>query len=124
MTGRNSDTTTLILTALGAAIAGAAIGVAAMKYTEKSSSKEKLKYHVPQRQHSLVLMQEESEGGTQMLLPHNHEEKMRRRIAARALVEEDNFHPRDSVTVRVPATSANMGPGCKCWMYSCFCYIY
>ena len=51
-------------------------------------------------------------GQTSILFPHNHEEKMRRTIAARALVEEDNFHPRDSVTVRVPATSANMGPGC------------
>ena len=53
-------------------------------------------------------------GQTSILFPHNHEEKMRRTIAARALVEEDNFHPRDSVTVRVPATSANMGPGCTC----------
>mmetsp|Transcript_52234 Transcript_52234/g.62913 ORF Transcript_52234/g.62913 Transcript_52234/m.62913 type:complete len:424 (-) Transcript_52234:59-1330(-) len=49
-----------------------------------------------------------------VLLPHNHEEKMRRRIAARVSVEEDNSIPRTSVTVRVPATSANMGPGYDC----------
>jgi len=39
---------------------------------------------------------------------------MRRRIAARVAVEEDNMTPRQSVTVRVPATSANMGPGYDC----------
>ena len=49
-----------------------------------------------------------------MLFPHNHEEKMRRRIATRYTIEEENNLGRDSVTVRVPATSANVGPGCKC----------
>jgi hypothetical protein len=49
----------------------------------------------------------------QMLFPHNHEEKMRRRIATRYTIEEENNLPRSSVTVRVPATSANVGPGCK-----------
>jgi homoserine kinase len=48
-----------------------------------------------------------------ILFPHNHEEKMRRRIAQRVSVEEENKTPRNSVTVRVPATSANVGPGCK-----------
>jgi hypothetical protein len=48
-----------------------------------------------------------------MLFPHNHEEKMRRRIATRYTIEEENNLGRDSVTVRVPATSANVGPGCK-----------
>jgi homoserine kinase len=47
------------------------------------------------------------------LFPHNHEEKMRRRIATRYTIEEENNLPRNSVTVRVPATSANVGPGCK-----------
>jgi len=47
-----------------------------------------------------------------VLMPHNYEEKMNRRI--RASVEEDNMVPRDSVTVRVPATSANVGPGYDC----------
>lgn len=117
MSGRSNDTSTLVLTALGAAMAGAALGVAAVKFTEARAppAKEKLKYHIPQRQHSLIFAQDESESG--ILLPHNHEEKMRRTIAARALVEEDNFHPRDSVTVRVPATSANMGPGCKLYRF-------
>jgi len=48
-----------------------------------------------------------------LLFPHNHEEKMSRRIQ-RASVEEENLNPRDSVTVRVPATSANVGPGYDC----------
>lgn len=42
----------------------------------------------------------------------NHEAKMRRRL--RASVEEENLTPRESVTVRVPATSANVGPGYDC----------
>lgn len=50
---------------------------------------------------------------SRVLFPHNHEERMRRRIYARAAVEEENSTPRTSVTVRVPATSANVGPGCK-----------
>jgi len=39
---------------------------------------------------------------------------MRRRIAARVAVEDDNLQPRQRVTVRVPASSANMGPGYDC----------
>jgi hypothetical protein len=113
----HNDTTKLVLTAVGAALTGAAIAMAAMRYTEVTKKKDEyLQYHIPSSQrNSLVFARDESEsgGGTQTILfPHNHEEKMRRTIAARALVEEDNFHPRDSVTVRVPATSANMGPGC------------
>ena len=46
-----------------------------------------------------------------VLLPHSHEERMRRRIASRIAVEDENSMPRQSVTVRVPATSANCGPG-------------
>jgi len=49
-----------------------------------------------------------------IVFPHNHEEKMRMRIAARMAVEEENVTPRRSVTVRVPGTSANMGPGYDC----------
>lgn len=49
-----------------------------------------------------------------VLFPHNHEEKMRRRIATRYTIEEENNLGRDSVTVRVPATSANVGPGYDC----------
>jgi len=39
---------------------------------------------------------------------------MRRRIAARMAVEDENSQPRQSVTVRVPASSANCGPGYDC----------
>ena len=39
---------------------------------------------------------------------------MRRRIAARMTIEEENSQPRQSVTVRVPASSANCGPGFDC----------
>ena len=53
------------------------------------------------------------ESSEAMLFPHNHEAKMRRRIATRYTIEEENNLGRDSVTVRVPATSANVGPGCK-----------
>lgn len=51
---------------------------------------------------------------TTVLLPHSHEERMRRRIASRIAVEDENSQPRQSVTVRVPATSANCGPGYDC----------
>mmetsp|Transcript_49777 Transcript_49777/g.56372 ORF Transcript_49777/g.56372 Transcript_49777/m.56372 type:complete len:476 (+) Transcript_49777:217-1644(+) len=59
----------------------------------------------------VVMRRESSEA---LLLPHNHEEKMRRRIATRYTIEEENNQGRDSVTVRVPATSANVGPGYDC----------
>ncbi len=49
-----------------------------------------------------------------VLMPHSHEERMRRRIAARMAVEDENSVPRTSVTVRVPASSANCGPGYDC----------
>ena len=51
---------------------------------------------------------------TTILMPHSHEERMRRRIAARMAVEDENSQPRNSVTVRVPASSANCGPGYDC----------
>ena len=57
-----------------------------------------------------------------VLFPHNHEEKMRRRIATRYTIEEENNLGRDSVTVRVPATSANVGPGCTFFIFISFIY--
>mmetsp|Transcript_19635 Transcript_19635/g.42267 ORF Transcript_19635/g.42267 Transcript_19635/m.42267 type:complete len:434 (-) Transcript_19635:60-1361(-) len=51
---------------------------------------------------------------TAVLMPHSHEERMRRRIAQRMTIEEENSQPRQSVTVRVPASSANCGPGYDC----------
>ncbi len=55
-----------------------------------------------------------SKADTTVLMPHSHEERMRRRIAARMAVEDENSQPRQSVTVRVPASSANCGPGYDC----------
>jgi homoserine kinase len=110
----NSENSKLMATAAGAAIAGAALAVAAMKMT---ASKEET-FTSLQKNLSFIYEDKESSsdlvgGGSKLLFPHNHEEKMRRKIATRAIVEEENLAPRRSVTVRVPATSANMGPGCE-----------
>jgi hypothetical protein len=137
----------LFATAIGAATAGAALAVAAMKmiesnkndknggtsnFTGHESNTNLLAYH-PENQsrpiRTSVIMNDPSDlvgdGSTSsmgamkrepsesMLFPHNHEAKMRRRIATRYTIEEENNLGRDSVTVRVPATSANVGPGCK-----------
>jgi len=105
----------LVATAVGAAVAGAALGVAVLKLWERKNSRTASKNNktLPPYQNKPVFYKEEiDDSTTSLLFPHNHEEKMRRRIAARTIVEEDNFQPRDSVTVRVPASSANMGPGC------------
>jgi len=112
----------LIATAVGSALTGAALGVAAMKLMESKKQKDDPQKEVntisdrPVRRSFIYEdpITESYESSNTTLFPHNHEEKMRRRIAARAAVEEDNLTPRSSVTVRVPATSANVGPGCKC----------
>ena len=128
----------LLATAMGAATAGAALAVMAMKMIESnnkgkggnSKSDNLLAYHPDERpirtsvimndpsdlvgdgsSSSMVSMKRESSEA--MLFPHNHEAKMRRRIATRYSIEEENHLGRVSVTVRVPATSANVGPGCK-----------
>lgn len=111
----------LLMTAVGAALGGAAVSFAAFKYLaqkkELAEHKEALFRNMVGPSlgarpsfHSMEDMMQRSDS---ILLPHQHEEKMRRRIAARVAVEEDNLTPRNSVTVRVPATSANMGPGCE-----------
>jgi hypothetical protein len=128
------DNGKLVATAIGAAAAGAGLAVLAMKMIESNSEKKKsIKYSAaagyypydrPPR--TSVLMNDPKElenmssaaadihreSSERMLFPHNHEEKMKRRIATRYTIEEDNTKPRNSVTVRVPATSANVGPGC------------
>jgi hypothetical protein len=118
MSGSSHKETTklLVATAIGAGCAGAVLAVTIVKMLEK---KEKIRTETTLllRSRPSVIMSDRdlSMGGAERnekLMPHQHEEKMRRRIQARALVEEDNFQPRNSVTVRVPATSANMGPGC------------
>jgi hypothetical protein len=118
----SSDNSKLFVTAVGAAVAGAALGVTMVKLMDRKSNyvsevsavsgdrpvKRSFIYEDPGAE---PITRRDS---NTTLFPHNHEEKMRRRIAARAAVEEDNLTPRRSVTVRVPATSANVGPGCKC----------
>jgi hypothetical protein len=134
-----NDNGKLIATAIGAAAAGATLAVLAMKMLESKSAavvddypnKRAIDHHPHYniRNDNSMLMTDPSErsgsitastapglnrnDSEQMLLPHNHEEKMRRRIATRYTIEEENNLPRTSVTVRVPATSANVGPGCK-----------
>ena len=106
----SSDNNKLIATALGAAVVGAAVAVAAVKLLEKPNKEKE-----PPRRYSKpnYIFEDPLEDVDKIVFPFNHEEKMRRRIAARVAVEEDNMTPRNSVTVRVPATSANIGPGCK-----------
>jgi homoserine kinase len=121
------DDNKLLVTAVAAAAAGAAMAVAAMKI---SSRKERSTYNPyspysnprmhpnpssfifddPEREN----MTEASKRGSTVLMPHQYEEKMKKRIAARVAVEDENRAPRNSVTVRVPATSANVGPGYDC----------
>jgi homoserine kinase len=129
--GSISNSRILVATALGSACAGAALAVAVVKTLQRrNDAKTSLQPHRPS-----VIMGYQSDSRNDMsggggggsgggggnpgekLMPHQHEEKMRRRVEARALVEEDNFQPRNSVTVRVPATSANMGPGCTYYSY-------
>jgi hypothetical protein len=98
--------------AVGGIVAGALLTHA---YNKRRASKELEQLRSPPRK-SLIFedpTKNDSSSNLNVLFPHNHEEKMRRQIAARAAVEEENVMPRRSVTVRVPATPANMGPGCK-----------
>jgi hypothetical protein len=134
MSSNSSSKETLLATAIAAATAGAAIAYTAIKLNDKkngtssstSSSSDKPKSLAVDpsegrgQKNSLIYgnnenkLTNDSRADSGILFPHNHEEKMRRRIAARVSVEEENMTPRQSVTVRVPATSANVGPGCKC----------
>mmetsp|Transcript_27013 Transcript_27013/g.55906 ORF Transcript_27013/g.55906 Transcript_27013/m.55906 type:complete len:472 (-) Transcript_27013:306-1721(-) len=148
----------LLATAVGAATAGAALAVLAMKMIDSNngkrggsssnsnnnnssssdysgethdSSNNLLAYHPTDNKRPIrtsVIMNDPSdlvgdgssalpmqrEPSDTMLFPHNHEAKMRRRIATRYTIEEENNLGRNSVTVRVPATSANVGPGYDC----------
>lgn len=110
----------LIAAVLGAAAAGAALAVTIMRSNEKKRDQFDPRVVKRLSTHKTVFMNKEPEDGMKrqdseasLVFPHNHEEKMRRRVATRYSIEEENNTPRDSVTVRVPATSANMGPGCK-----------
>lgn len=126
----NAEATRLVLTAVGASFAGAALAIGIMSRmlnnnNDGAASSDDQYNSMTQRKRSSSFIFEEPEtsrltrsGSSPVLFPHNHEEKMRRLVAARAAVDEENSLPRQSVTVRVPATSANMGPGCK---LSCVC---
>lgn len=123
MSSSGSENSKLLITAIGAAVAGAALGIVGMKlYDKNDTDLDGGNPPLTDRPKRRSFIYEDidhsdnewrSSGTSTTLFPYNHEEKMRRRIAARAAVEEDNLTPRKSVTVRVPATSANVGPGCK-----------
>lgn len=117
----NAEMTRLILTAVGASFAGAALAIGVMSRVLNKKEQEQQDYNsftIRKRSGSFIFEDPDkaATGSSGVLFPHNHEEKMRRLIAARAAVDEENSLPRQSVTVRVPATSANMGPGCEYWM--------
>jgi homoserine kinase len=108
----------LLITAVAAAAAGSALTVALLKLRDKRDGGSFRPSHHEQLMGRLgssanFQIVDDAEEKPRILFPHNHEEKMRQKIAARHAVEEDNSLPRKSVTVRVPATSANMGPGCE-----------
>jgi hypothetical protein len=105
----SSQDTKLLITAAAAAVAGAAMAYTALKLSEKPAAADEQTMRAARPS---IIYDKEERPSQAVLFPHNHEEKMRRRIAARVAVEEDNLTPRRSVTVRVPATSANVGPGC------------
>jgi len=104
-------------TVIAAAVTGAALTYTAMKM---NGSRNRDKYdhvHESLKKSSYIFDDPENDpqiSNETVVFPHNHEEKMRRRIAQRYAVEEENSAPRKSVTVKVPATSANMGPGYDC----------
>ncbi len=108
----NNNNAKLLLTVVGAALGGAAVSFAAFKYVEQRKELIKHREALNRARKPSFNMSSEQRSES-VIFPHNHEEKMRRRIAARVAVEEDNLTPRNSVTVRVPATSANLGPGCE-----------
>lgn len=120
MSTSSNNKETLVATAIAAAAAGAAIAFTAIKANEKKNEHKSNALDPSEgrgRRNSLIYesgsLSADQRADSGILFPHNHEEKMRRRIAARVSVEEENMTPRQSVTVRVPATSANVGPGCK-----------
>ena len=130
----------LLATAMGAATAGAALAVMAMKMIDGSkdqsgkgggesaynnSGGSVLAYHQGDKRpvRTSVIMNDPSdlhesishgsmnmkrEASDAMLFPHNHEEKMRRRIATRYTIEEENNLGRDSVTSQTKHVLSNI----------------
>jgi hypothetical protein len=128
MSTNNSDKgITTVAIAAGSALFGAVLAVGAMKMMEKNvggdkgATSDKLMQDRPSivfsagdlhsKRSSYIFNDEESR--PTILFPHNHEDKMKMRISQRVAVEQEHSLPRRSVTVKVPATTANMGPGCK-----------
>ena len=119
-TNSNSNTK-LILTAGIAAACSAAITYAILQANRKrnetlsnASSSSFTNHNKNITSRTSFISNTERDAPRDLVFPYNHEEKMRRRIAARVAVEDDNLQPRQRVTVRVPASSANMGPGYDC----------
>jgi len=131
MSSSSSDNTKLATTAILAGSLGAAVSYYLLQKKLKSSSTNYSSStdvrHPLNSKTSFIFQDPEYDIGydinssiksesndTTVLMPHSHEERMRRRIAARMAVEDENSQPRQSVTVRVPASSANCGPGYDC----------
>eukprot|EP00591_Stephanopyxis_turris_P018302 CAMPEP_0195537240 /NCGR_PEP_ID=MMETSP0794_2-20130614/47588_1 /TAXON_ID=515487 /ORGANISM="Stephanopyxis turris, Strain CCMP 815" /LENGTH=158 /DNA_ID=CAMNT_0040670907 /DNA_START=57 /DNA_END=530 /DNA_ORIENTATION=- len=123
MSGNNISDGKLLITAVTAALAGAGIAYAMTKssdkrgtptYTRDPHTTEKTAFIFDDPSNTEAIRALGHTNDTKVLLPHNHEEKMRRRIAHRVSVEEENSTSRRSVTVKVPGTSANIGPGYDC----------
>jgi len=110
----NINHASFIGTLVVAAAAGASTVYALLKYKWEYQEKSLDNKQIVRPQRNSFIYEHQPSESTGILFPYNHEEKMRRRIAARVAVEEDNMTPRNSVTVRVPATSANVGPGYDC----------
>ncbi len=120
---------TTVAIAAGSAVVGAVLAVGAIKLMEKKGGGDKAATKLNQDRPSIVFSAGElhptrssyifndEQSIPTILLPHNHEEKMKMRISQRVAVEQEHSLPRRSVTVKVPATTANMGPGCKLLSY-------
>lgn len=112
----------LITTAIAAALTGAVLAYGTIRLTSKTTLSDQSPSVDPRAKRTFIFEDPGNDNPRRLgaardgaiLFPHNHEEKMRRRIAARVAVEEDNMTPRNLVVVRVPASSANVGPGYDC----------
>jgi len=117
---KNGSNNALLLgVTVAASIASVVATYTAMKFVREKETKakeaeEERKQRLGRPDRSALIYDDPTYEKGPILYSHNHEEKMKRRIAARVAVEEDNKTPRNSVTVRVPATSANVGPGYDC----------
>lgn len=117
--GNSNNNTKVISIAVAAAASGALLTYALLKKKQNENDKHHLTRQMSRDTFiyddpGFDSVVERSSSSNNVLFPHNHEEKMRRRIAARVAIEQESSFPRRSVTVKVPATSANMGPGYDC----------